>query len=234
MPPAAAATVVARCTNVTDCTAELQSALDSCAGRVVVPALPGGRSWVVRPISVTCDKQTIEFDPSVVLQAMRGKFHKYGGEGMRLFQIENRSGVTVLGHGGATFRMWREDYGNPKLYNHSEGRHGVAIYGSRDVLLDGLTVTETGGDGVYISNVLGQLGTPNVNISVLNCNLTANYRNAMSVISVRGLRVTNTTLALSRGTPPEGGIDMEPNSPENRLQVLFSQPAPDKLLLPVG
>jgi hypothetical protein len=71
---------------------------------------------------------------------------------------------------------------------------------------------------VYVSNILGQVGTPNRNVSVLNCNLTGNYRNAMSVISVSGLRVENTTLALSQGTPPEGGIDMEPNSPENLLQ----------------
>jgi hypothetical protein len=116
------------------------------------------------------------------------------------------SNVSVLGHGAATFRMWRSDYVNPRLYNHSEGRHGIAVYGSRNVLLDGLTVTETGGDGVYISNILGKLGTPNRNITVRNCNLTGNYRNAMSVISVSGLNVQNTILALSKGTPPEGHV----------------------------
>jgi hypothetical protein len=216
--PPAASLITASCTNAADCTVELQAALDSCARTVHVPSLPDGRSWVVRPVSVTCDGQTIDFGASTVLQGMRGQFHKHGAGGMLLFRIQNRSGVTVRGNGGATFRMWREDYGNPKLYNHSEGRHGVAIYGSRNIVLDGLTVTETGGDGVYVSNILGQVGTPNRNVSVLNCNLTGNYRNAMSVISVSGLRVENTTLALSQGTPPEGGIDMEPNSPENLLQ----------------
>ena len=214
------ATAVATCVNVSDCTAELQAVLDSCAETVTVPALPSGRSWIVRPISVTCDGQTIDFDAEAVLQAKRGEFHQ-GQGGTILFKIQNRSDVTVRGHGGATFRMWREDYGNPKLYSHSEGRHGMAIYGSRNVLLDGLTVTETGGDGVYVSNILGQLGTPNRNVSILNCNLTGNYRNAISVISVAGLRVENTVLAMSKGTPPEGGLDIEPNSPENLLEDIL-------------
>ena len=200
-PAALASVVVAGCMNATDCTAELQAALDSCAPIVTVPALPERRSWIVRPIAVSCDGQTIDFAAGAVLQAMRGEFHK--GQGTRLFTIQNRSGITVLGNGGATFRMWRGDYGNAELYTHSEGRHGVAVYGSRDVTLRGLTVTETGGDGVYISNILGQPGTPNRNISILNCNLTGNYRNAISVISVERLRVENTILALSKGTSPQ-------------------------------
>ena len=141
---------VASCTNAADCTEELQAALYSCAPTVQVPALPEGRSWVVRPIAVTCDAQTIDFAAGAVLQAKRGEYHRYGGEGSLLFSIKNRTDVTVLGNGGATFRMWREDYGNPALYNHSEGRHGLAIYGSQNILLSGLTVTETGGDGVYL------------------------------------------------------------------------------------
>jgi hypothetical protein len=198
--------VSASCLNKTDCTAELQATLDSCARIVKVPALPNGRSWVVRQISVTCDGQTIEFAAAAVLQAKRGEFHK--GEAMRLFVIENRTDVTVLGNGAAVFRMWRSDYGDTELYNHSEGRHGIAIFGSKNIVLDGLTVTETGGDGVYISNILGQLGTPNYNVTVTSCNLTGNYRNAISVISVKGLRVEDTILALSKGTPPQGGIDV--------------------------
>lgn len=210
----------AACDNVTDCTSELQAAIDTCAPTVKVPALPDGRSWVVRPIEATCDDQIIDFSDGAVLQAKRHEFHR-GRGGILLFRIQNRTNVTVLGHGGAVFRMWREDYGNPALYNHSEGRHGIAIYGSRNILLDGLTVTETGGDGVYLSNILGDLGTPNHNITVSRCNLTSNYRNAMSVISVDGLKVEHTILSLSKGTPPQGGIDMEPNSPVNLLRNIL-------------
>jgi hypothetical protein len=106
-------------------------------------------------------------------------------------------------------------------YNHSEGRHGIALFGSRNILLDGLTVTETGGDGVYISNPYSNVAIPCSNVTISNCNLTGNYRNAISVISVDGLTVEHTTLALSKGTPPEGGIDMEPNKPENMLRHIL-------------
>jgi hypothetical protein len=73
----------------------------------------------------------------------------------------------------------------------------------------------------YVSNILGKVGTPCKNVTIRNCNLTGNYRNAVSVISVAGLVVQNTVLALSKGTPPEGGIDIEPNSPENLLQSIL-------------
>ena len=213
--------VIATCSNFTDCTEDLQGALDTCAPIVRVPALPHSQSWVVRPIHLRCHGQTVDFEATAVLQAKRWAFHKYGGEGMLLVTVHNVSNVTVLGNGGATFRMHRADYANISLYNHSEGRHGIALYGAHNVVLDGLTVTETGGDGVYVSNILGQVGTPNRNITVRNCNLTGNYRNAISVISVNGLLIENTVLALSKGTPPEGGIDMEPNSPENLLQNIL-------------
>jgi len=187
---------------------------------VRVPALPSGRSWVVRPIHARCSGQTIDFAPAAVLQAKRGRYHKYQHE-YWLFSMTNVSDVTVLGNGGATFRMWRADYGNASLYNHSEGRHGIALFGSRNILLDGITVTETGGDGVYVSNPFGHVGAPCRNVTVRNCNLTGNYRNAMSVISADGLTVEHTTLALSQGTPPEGGIDLEPNSPVNMLRHIL-------------
>ena len=64
--PAPPASVLAGCTNATDCTAELQAALDTCARTVQVPTLPGGRSWVVRTITVRCSGQTIDLDPGVV------------------------------------------------------------------------------------------------------------------------------------------------------------------------
>eukprot|EP00729_Bicosta_minor_P027973 gene27973-33177_t len=66
--------IIADCTNVTDCTAELQAAFDTCARIVTVPALIG-RSWIVRPLEITCDGQTVDFATDAVLQAKRGEYH---------------------------------------------------------------------------------------------------------------------------------------------------------------
>ena len=49
-----------------------------------------------------------------LVQAKRGRYHKYQHE-YWLFSMTNVSDVTVLGNGGATFRMWRADYGNASL-----------------------------------------------------------------------------------------------------------------------
>lgn len=212
--------LVAECQTPEDCTEDLQRALSTCASLVAVPVLAGGHSWVVRPLHVTCDNQVVDFAAGVVLQAKRGEFHK-GPGGHELFTVKNRTNITIRGGRGTTFRMWRSDYGNASLYNHSEARHGISLYGATNVRLDGLTVTETGGDGVYISNVLGEIGTPNHNITIANCDLISNYRNAISVISVDGLLIVNTTLAKSKGTPPQGGIDFEPNSAQNLLKNIL-------------
>jgi hypothetical protein len=52
--------------------------------------------------------------PSFTVQAKRWRYHKYQSE-MWLFSMTNVSDVTVRGNGGATFRMWRADYGNTTL-----------------------------------------------------------------------------------------------------------------------
>ena len=117
---------------------------------------------------LNCSTKNTNHDAVIILQ------------GRVLLTVKNRTDVTLRGNGGATLRMWRDDYNNASLYKHSEGRHGIALFGSRNILVDGMVVTETGGDGVYISNIMGQLGTPSVNITITNCNMHHNYRQALS------------------------------------------------------
>ena len=110
MPPRPSATV----------RAYLQAALSTCARLVSVPSLPAGRSWIVRPLEITCDGQTVDLATDAVLQAQRGEYHV--GEGHILLTVKNRTNVTVRGNGGATIRMWRDDYNNASWYKHSEGQ----------------------------------------------------------------------------------------------------------------
>ena len=57
--------------------------------------------------------------------------------------------VTIDGY-NATFRMRKYDYMNKTLYSHSEDRFGFAIYRAKNFTLRGMTVTLTGGDGLYV------------------------------------------------------------------------------------
>ena len=67
--------------------------------------------------------------------------------------------------------------------------------------IDGLTVTEAGGDGIYIGQVL------NRNVTISNVTIAKSYRNALTVSNVIGLRVFNTVLSLTNGTASAHAVD---------------------------
>ena len=64
---------------------------------------------------------------------MRGAFQGGADSLLTLTGVEN---VSIEAR-GATFRMWRSDYDNTTLYNHSESRHGLQIYGTRGLIVTG-------------------------------------------------------------------------------------------------
>ena len=205
------------CANASDCTPELQAALDSCSNTEV--ALAAG-TWVTRPLTMRCDGQRLDLAPGAELQALRGEYINVGAV---LLTVRNVSGVTIYGP-GATLRMWRADYNDSSRYKHSEGRHAIALRGASNVTIAGLlgqplTVTESGGDGTYIAHDMGALPTVNdcVNITIQSVNYVRNYRQGISVIGVRGLSISDTVLSYTAGTPPQAGIDFEPDFAGNEL-----------------
>lgn len=168
------------CANVSDCTMELQAALDSCALEVILTKLPGERRWITQPLFVrNCAKsQRLELKPGVVLEALKGGFH---GKGDDLIEISNVTGFTLHGP-GATLRMHRDDYNDTTKYSHSEGRMAIALRGVTNVVISGepglpLTVTESGGDGCYIAHLFGSKPAQNSrNVSIHDVHFKKNYR----------------------------------------------------------
>lgn len=210
--PALAA--VAECSApYTDCTEGLQAALNTCDPRVDVHPLPALKPWPVLPLLVTCSHQKIVLHDQTVIEAKRWA---YNASGATLLTLDAVSNVSIVGY-GATLRMHRADYNNPKWYKCAQGRHGIALRGARHVSIAGLTVTETGGDGIYVSiSYHWPSGVPwSKGITVNDAMLVRNYRQGMSVIAVEGLVVTNTVLGETgsdgMGHPPMAGIDFEPN-----------------------
>ena len=204
------------CANASDCTPELQAALDSCAAEVTLDA----GVWVTQPLFMRCDGQRLSLAPGAELQALRGAF---SGVGECLLTLRNVSGATIHGP-GATLRMWRADYNDSARYKHSEGRHAIALRGATDVAIGGLpgaplTVTESGGDGTYIAHDMDVLPViaDSANISIHSVEYLRNYRQGISVIGVRGLSIRDTTLGFTAGTPPQAGIDFEPDFAGNEL-----------------
>lgn len=194
--------------NKVDATEALQSAIQSQVPTLVIDN--PGDAWIVRPIFLVSN-QTIKFAPGVVVEAKRGE---YKGTKDALFSIIRQQQVTLLGN-GTTLRMHSADYADPKQYSRREWRHALSIRSSANVLVDGLTLAESGGDGIYLG-VWGDSG-PNRNITIRNTVCDNNYRQGISVISVNNLLIEDTVMRKTEGTYPASGIDFEPNYPEQEL-----------------
>ena len=183
-----------------DSTAQLQAAINSAVPKLIVDKMSG--PWIVKPMKLISN-QTIIFEKGVEILAKRGEFKDRGAS---LFTAINCNNLALIGY-GATFRMWRSDYDNPKLYRHGEWRMCLELNGCSNVKVYGLTLTESGGDGIY----LGTGNGPNRNVHIKDVICDKNYRQGISVINVDNLLIENCVLSNTKGTAPEAGIDFEPN-----------------------
>ncbi len=191
-----------------DATACLQAAIDSGVPRLIVEDM--GSPWIVTPLTLVSN-QEIVFEEGVELLAKRGEFHGGGDALVTARDVEN---VTLRGD-GATFRMWREDYANPELYTKAEWRHCLQLRGVRNVEVRGLTLAESGGDGIYLGT--GPDGATNIDVTIGDVVCDGNYRQGISVITAQNLVIEDSVLRNTHGTWPQAGIDFEPNDPAERL-----------------
>lgn len=197
-----------------DATVALQNAIDSGADKVIVSA---GMPWVLgAQISIINRTDLeIEFEPGVTVEARSGAFQPTGEN---LFWIEDSSDITFSG-AGASFRMNKDAYQDASQYAPSEHRHALSIRGSFRVNIDGLSIYDSGGDGIYV----GSSGDPNAfhyskDVTIQNVFVDNHHRQGISVISVENLLIQNSQFNNTSGTAPQSGIDFEPDSPDHRLR----------------
>jgi hypothetical protein len=191
-----------------DSTQALQAAINSKVPKLVVDN--PGKPWVVTPLRLVSN-QEIVFEEGVEVQAKAGEFK---GTGATLLTAANCENIVLRGY-KATLRMRRADYDNPALYERAEWRHCLSIRGCTQVKVYGLTLAESGGDGIYLGT--GNQGATNKGIHIKDVVCERNYRQGISVITAEDLLIEDTVLRDTAGTPPQAGIDFEPNRPEERL-----------------
>lgn len=194
--------------NDEDATDAVQAAIDSGAPRVIIPF--DGKPWIVRPIKLRSNLELL-LEPGVLLLAKRGEFR---GKNDSLLSITDAENVTIRGY-GATLRMWKRDY-QREPYEKAEWRMGIRMHGARNVLIEGLRIESSGGDGVYISGTKNLPWSEDVVIRDVVCD--DHHRQGISVISAENLLIENCILSNTRGTAPQAGIDFEPNHPHERLK----------------
>jgi Right handed beta helix region len=203
-----------------DSTTALQSAIDSGAKRVVVPDM--GRDWIVRPIRLAGNQELV-LERGVTVTAKRGE---YKGGGDSVFTASDVANLVIKGD-GATVRMQKEDYIVGKVledlgwkrwfgpYKKAEWRMALSLRGCTHVKVQGLTLRDSGGDGIYVAG--GKQG-PSKGIELRNVVCDNNYRQGISVIDVDGLVVEHSVFRNTWGTPPSSGVDFEPDGPNERIQ----------------
>lgn len=166
-----------------DSTSALQSAINSGAEKVIVPYM--GSDWIVRPIKLASN-QEIYFEPGVVLIAKKGEFKNTGD---RLLFAKNQRNITLCGY-GATLKMQKRDYMGPN-YEHGRWRMILVLEKCTNVKVLGMTLKDSGGDGIYLA------GGPKVDkrcckdIVVKDCYFDNNLRQGITIISGENIQIEN-------------------------------------------
>ena len=169
-----------------------------------------GAPWITDKLACVSG-QEIVFEAGVEVLAKKGAFM---GKSDALFSLTCVTNVTLRGP-GATLRMRRADYDAPP-YAKAEWRHVLSIKSSAGIKVLGLTLAESGGDGIYLGCVRSELPCRDIVIRDVVCD--RNYRQGISVISAESLLIENTVMRDTAGTPPAAGIDFEPNAAGERLK----------------
>ena len=186
-----------------DATAYLQAAFDSRAERVILDCQSG--PWFICPMRGRSNL-TLVVPEGVTLCAKRGDNH---GTGDSLLRFDNATNVMVSG--GGTLKMWLEDYTNKAIYAWGEWRHALAFRNCGHVIVENLSITDSGGDGIYV-------GSGCSDVTIRHVVLTRNNRQGISVISADRMLVEDCVMELTCGTNPMAGIDFEPNNSHDMLR----------------
>ncbi len=193
-------------------TAFLQQALNSNVDTLIIDNV--GQPWKTAPLYVNQSNLTIIIEPNVEIVALDNVYDLFDSV-FRIWDVEN---ITILGY-QATIRMNKQEY---ITANDSEYRHGFNIGSATNIRIEGLTIKDTGGDGMLISKSFYSGSAKNYceNIVIKNCRMDNNYRQGISVGSVKNGLIENCILSNTKGTLPEAGIDVEPDNPQERIEDL--------------
>lgn len=191
-----------------DSTKQFQAALDSGAAKLTIDKMPS--DWVINQVYPRSNME-IFFEEGVRVVAKRGEFKSSGACLWTFNSVEN---VAIHGNGGE-LRMWKEDYLDPNQYLLAEWRHAISLSDAKNILIEDITLANSGGDGVYVgANYRG----PCQDITLRRVISDGNNRQGISVISVDGLLIEDCVFKNTGGTMPMAGIDFEPNSPKEVLK----------------
>lgn len=174
-----------------------------------------GLDWNTGPLRLERNDITIIFEEGVVLRALPGEFDIFES----LINVNDKSNINIIGY-KATFIMNKQEYVD---LADSEFRHGISLNSATNIVIEGLTILDTGGDGIIVTRSFQPNSLKNYceNVLIKNCRFSNNYRQGLSVTSAKDLTILNCEFSDTNGTLPEDGIDLEPDTPGERLENIL-------------
>jgi len=171
-----------------------------------------GADWRIGPLDINRDDVTIILERGVVVRALPDVFGQFDS----LWRIRDRNNITIIGY-GATLIMNKQEYID---LADSEFRHGIDLNSAINIWIEGLTIRDSGGDGISVSKSFAADSPQNYseNITILNCVSNNNYRQGLAIISAKDVDVLYSEFSDTSGTLPEDGIDIEPFEPDQRIE----------------
>lgn len=168
------------------------------------------KEWIFSPIVLrNHSNKTILIDSNVVLKAKKNAFLKNSD---CLFRIVNSKNIHLIGNHSRLVM-------NKKEYTTGEWRMGISIVGSSNISIKNLTIEGSGGDGIYIDG--NKTKTFSNNILIENVVSRNNKRQGISIISAKDVIVRDSKFSHTKGTLPEAGLDIEPDSYKDIIQNIY-------------
>lgn len=165
-------------------------------------------NWKIGPLTfLGLNNKTIIFQKDVVVEAIAGAFNATNA---CLFKFQNSNNISLFGY-GASFKMNKAEF---ILLNNSEHRMSLSLLNCRNIIIKGLYIDESGGDGIYVGGD-GTNYCKSILIEDVVCN--NHYRQGMSITNVEDMKVRYCKFMNTQGTLPEAGVDIEPYQVNQRI-----------------
>ena len=127
-----------------------------------------------------------------------------------IFDINNAHSITIKGTGKIVGDRLSH------LGTTGEWGFGIRIKHSKNVLIEGISISHCWGDCIYICD-------KSENIRIRNCNLHNSRRQGISVISANDVNISNCDIYNISGIAPGSAIDVEPNANDTVRNVTISK-----------
>jgi parallel beta-helix repeat protein len=197
----------AKANGITDDTAAIQAAVNQVAGTGGTVLVPDGTYMIdaITGIQIKSD-MTLRMSRDTILKALPN-----GKDNYNIINITGASNINVI---DGTLIGERDEHSGTT----GEWGMGILLRDAANIVIEGVMAKNCWGDGFYIRGA-------SKNVKFCSVIADNNRRQGMSIISVNGMVVKNSIFKNTGGTPPQAGIDLEPNDEDtiSNVQILNSQ-----------